>query len=150
MQAKLQPQSVSLQLVAEGGNVTLSAPVKFLLSNQLFRQIWHFLNFPPVSGALLSACVCVCVCVRVCVCVCCWMLGWTYSASLQYVSLKGFHPEFSRESNQGHCLCGCQTQDREWILGTSSILQAFSSTTGLRIAFGRVPVGAIKPPGESL
>lgn len=63
-------------------NVNLSDLVKFLLSNQLFRQIWHFLNFPPVSGALL----------RVCVSVCCWMLGWTHSTEFTVCQAVGLLP----------------------------------------------------------
>lgn len=107
----VQPLSVSLQLVAEGENVNLSALVKYLLSNQLFRQIWHFLNFPPVGGALLSKCVWECV-------VECLV---EHTARVYSMSV----PEFSRESSQGHCLSGCQSEDQEWILRTSRTFPNF-------------------------
>lgn len=117
----VRPQSVSLELSAGGENVILSTLVKCLLSNQLFRQIWHFPNFSPVSGALLSG-------------VCCWMLGWTHSHSLQYVRPSFFF--FNQNSPE------------------SPVRVTVSVAVRVRIrrhpATGRVHVGEIKPPIESL
>lgn len=103
--------------------VNLSALVKFLLSNQLFRQIWHFLNFPPVSGALL----------RVCVSVCCWMLGWTHSTEFTVCQAVGLLPRILWRVHLGSPCVYVWLSD--WGSGVDFgqnrlILQTFSSCVG--------------------